>query len=173
MTILPFIDMAHPVCACVIPSPVVGTLLMEVPGTPIVFFSEFELKPSGKDSADPTWISAPHTIGKEESISKHRSRVERWPLRHQPKEHVCKSRKESFGEILFWSLVYFRNILSRSLFSGWDSKQSFVNTLCNQGWGVRVCKNMIYDIYMVHITMRLHLRGESGAKWNFWKAHNF
>ena len=38
MTILPFIDMAHPVCACVIPSPVVGTLLREVPGIPIVLF---------------------------------------------------------------------------------------------------------------------------------------
>ena len=39
-----------------IPSPVrVGTLLMEVPGTPIgAPFFEFELKPTGKDSADPT-----------------------------------------------------------------------------------------------------------------------
>ena len=54
--------MAHPVCACVIPSPVVGTLLMEVPGTPIVFFSEFELKPSGKDSADPTQHEFQHHI---------------------------------------------------------------------------------------------------------------
>ena len=62
MTILPFIDMAHPVCACVIPSPVVGTLLMEVPGTPIVFFSEFELKPTGKDSADPTQHEFQHHI---------------------------------------------------------------------------------------------------------------
>ena len=39
-----------------IPSPVrVGTLLMEVPGTPIgASFFEFELKPAGKESADPT-----------------------------------------------------------------------------------------------------------------------
>ena len=39
-----------------IPSPVrVGTLLMEVPGTPIgASFFEFELKPTEKDSADPT-----------------------------------------------------------------------------------------------------------------------
>ena len=45
------------VCVCVfIPSPVrVGTLLMEVPWTPIgASFFEFELKPTGKDSADPT-----------------------------------------------------------------------------------------------------------------------
>ena len=37
-----------------IPSPVrVDTLLMEVPGTPIgASFFEFELKPTGKDSAD-------------------------------------------------------------------------------------------------------------------------
>ena len=45
------------VCVCVfIPSPVrVGSLLMEVPGTPIgASFFEFELKPTGKDSADPT-----------------------------------------------------------------------------------------------------------------------
>ena len=44
-------------CVCVfIPSPVrVGTLLMEVPGTQIgASFFEFELKPTGKDSADPT-----------------------------------------------------------------------------------------------------------------------
>ena len=39
-----------------IPTPVrVGTLLMEVPGTPIgASFFEFELKHTGKDSADPT-----------------------------------------------------------------------------------------------------------------------
>ena len=38
------------------PSPVrMGTLLMEVPGTPIgASFFEFELKPTGKESADPT-----------------------------------------------------------------------------------------------------------------------
>ena len=44
-------------CVCVfIPSPFrVGTLLMEVPGTPIVVsFFKFELKPTGKDSVDPT-----------------------------------------------------------------------------------------------------------------------
>ena len=42
-------------CVCVfIPSSVrVGTLLIEVPGTPIgASFFEFELKPTGKDSAD-------------------------------------------------------------------------------------------------------------------------
>ena len=39
-----------------IPSPVrVGTLLSEVPGTPIgASFFEFELKPTGNDSADQT-----------------------------------------------------------------------------------------------------------------------
>ena len=40
-----------------IPSPVrVGTLLLEVPGTPngASFFFKFELKPTGKDSADST-----------------------------------------------------------------------------------------------------------------------
>ena len=39
-----------------IPSPIrVGTLLMEVPGTPIgASFFEFDLKPTGKDSADKT-----------------------------------------------------------------------------------------------------------------------
>ena len=46
-----------PVCVCLfIPSPVrVGTLLMEVPGTPIgASFFEFELKLTGKEMADPT-----------------------------------------------------------------------------------------------------------------------
>ena len=44
----------HNVCVF-IPSPVkVGTLLMEVPGTPIgASFFEFVLKPNGKDSGDP------------------------------------------------------------------------------------------------------------------------
>ena len=53
------------VCVCVfIPSPVrVGTLLMEVPGTPIgASFFEFELKPTGKDSADPTQHEFQHHI---------------------------------------------------------------------------------------------------------------
>ena len=47
-----------------IPSPVrVGTLLMEVPGTPIgASFFEFELKPTGKDSADPTQHEFQHHI---------------------------------------------------------------------------------------------------------------
>ena len=67
-------------CVCVhvcvfmfIPSPIrVGTHLMEVPGTPIwASFFHFELKPTGRNSADPTQISAPYSIGKEESISKH------------------------------------------------------------------------------------------------------
>ena len=52
-------------CVCVfIPSPVrVGTLLMEVPGTPIgASFFEFELKPTGKDSADPTQHEFQHHI---------------------------------------------------------------------------------------------------------------
>ena len=41
-----------------IPSPIrVGTLLLEVPGTPFgASFFEFELKPTGKDSADPTQL---------------------------------------------------------------------------------------------------------------------
>ena len=45
-----------------IPSPVrVGTLLMEVPGTPIgASFFEFELKPTEKDSADPTQHDIQH-----------------------------------------------------------------------------------------------------------------
>ena len=43
-----------------IPSPVrVGTLLLEVPGTQIF---EFELKPTGKDSADPTQHEFQHHI---------------------------------------------------------------------------------------------------------------
>ena len=53
------------VCVCVfIPSPVkVGTLLMEVPGTPIVAsFFKFELKPTGKDSANPTQHEFQHHI---------------------------------------------------------------------------------------------------------------
>ena len=47
-----------------IPSPVrVGTLLMEVPGTPIrASFFEFELKPTGKDSTDPTQHEIQHHI---------------------------------------------------------------------------------------------------------------
>ena len=57
-----------------IPSPVrLGTLLMEVPGTPIeASYFEFELK----DSADPTQLAFQHHIGQEESISKHSSRLE-------------------------------------------------------------------------------------------------
>ena len=45
-------------------SPVrVGALLLEVPGTPILAsFFEFELKPSGKDSADPTKHEFQHHI---------------------------------------------------------------------------------------------------------------
>ena len=49
--------LATSLCVCVfIPSPVrVGTLLMEVPETPIgASFFEFELKPTGKDIADPS-----------------------------------------------------------------------------------------------------------------------
>ena len=47
-----------------ISSPVrVGTLLMEVPGTPIgASFFEFELKPNGKDSVDPTQHEFQHHI---------------------------------------------------------------------------------------------------------------
>ena len=47
-----------------IPSPVrVGTLLMEVPGTPIeASFFEFGLKPTWKDSADPTQHEFQHHI---------------------------------------------------------------------------------------------------------------
>ena len=41
----------------------VGTLLKEVPGTPIgASFFEFELKPTGKDSADPTQHEFQHHI---------------------------------------------------------------------------------------------------------------
>ena len=53
------------VCVCVfIPSPVkVGTLLSEVPGTPIgASFFEFELKPTGNDSADQTQHEFQHHI---------------------------------------------------------------------------------------------------------------
>ena len=47
-----------------IPSPVrVGTLLSEVPGTPIgASFFEFELKPTGNDSADQTQHEFQHHI---------------------------------------------------------------------------------------------------------------
>ena len=47
-----------------IPSPVrVGTLLMEVPKTPIgASFFEFELKPTGKDSAGQTQHEFQHHI---------------------------------------------------------------------------------------------------------------
>ena len=47
-----------------IPSPLrVGTLLMEVSGIPIgASFFEFELKPTGKDSADPTQHEFQHYI---------------------------------------------------------------------------------------------------------------
>ena len=53
------------VCVCVfIPSPVkVGTLLSEVPGTPFgASFFEFELKPTGNDSADQTQHEFQHHI---------------------------------------------------------------------------------------------------------------
>ena len=41
----------------------VGTLLMEVPGTPIgASFFKFELKPTRKDSADPTKHEIQHHI---------------------------------------------------------------------------------------------------------------
>ena len=57
----------HNVCVCVfmfIPSPIrVGTLLMEVPGTPIwASFFHFELKPTGRNSADPTQHKFQHHI---------------------------------------------------------------------------------------------------------------
>ena len=40
-----------------------GTLLIKVPGTPIgASFFEFELKPTGKDSADPTQHEFQHHI---------------------------------------------------------------------------------------------------------------
>ena len=47
-----------------IPSPVrVGTLLMQVPGTPIgASFFEYELKPTEKDSEDPTQHEFQHHI---------------------------------------------------------------------------------------------------------------
>ena len=59
-----------------------GTFLLEVSGTSIgASFFEMELKPTGKDSADPTQHEFQHhrvhNIGQEEPISKHRSRVER------------------------------------------------------------------------------------------------
>ena len=60
-----YCDEFYLVYVCVfIPSPVrVGTLLMEVPGTPIgASFFEFELKPTGKDSADPTQHEFQHHI---------------------------------------------------------------------------------------------------------------
>ena len=60
-------------CVCVFtPSPIrVGTLLMEVPIG--ASFFEFELKSTGQDSVDPIQHEFQH---QEESISKHRSRVE-------------------------------------------------------------------------------------------------
>ena len=56
-------EMIHNYCVF-IPSPIrVGTLLMEVPGTPIgASFFEFELKPTGKDSADQTQHEFQHHI---------------------------------------------------------------------------------------------------------------
>ena len=48
-----------------ISSPImVGTLISEVPGTPIgaYFFFEFELKPTGNDSADQTQHEFQHHI---------------------------------------------------------------------------------------------------------------
>ena len=61
----PQVNIVSASLVCVfIPSPVrVGTLLMEVPGTPIgASFFEFELKPTGKDSADPTQHEFQHHI---------------------------------------------------------------------------------------------------------------
>jgi len=54
----------YPVVCVFIPSPVrVGTLLSEVPGTPIgASFFEFELKPTGNDSADQTQHEFQHHI---------------------------------------------------------------------------------------------------------------
>ena len=61
----------------------VFALLMEIPWTPIgASFFQFELKPTGKDNADPTQHEFQDHIEEEESISKHR--VESKPLRHQP-----------------------------------------------------------------------------------------
>ena len=59
------VDTFQRLCVCVfIPSPVrVGTLLMEVPGTPIgASFFKLELKPTGKDSADQTQHEFQHHI---------------------------------------------------------------------------------------------------------------
>ena len=57
------IGLKHWICVF-IPSPFrVGTLLMEVPGNPIgASFFEFELKPTGKDIADPTQHEFQHRI---------------------------------------------------------------------------------------------------------------
>ena len=56
----------QPGCVCVfIPSHIrVGTLLMEVPGTSIIraSFFEFELKPTGRGSADPIQHEFQHHI---------------------------------------------------------------------------------------------------------------
>ena len=60
----PFIYYVKQVRGVFIPSPVrVGTLLSEVPGTPIgASFFEFELKPTGNDSADQTQHEFQHHI---------------------------------------------------------------------------------------------------------------
>ena len=53
------------IVVCVfIPSRIrVDTLLMEVPGTPIwASFFKFDLKPTGKDSADPTQHEFQHIV---------------------------------------------------------------------------------------------------------------
>ena len=65
-----------------IPSPVrVGTLLSEVPGTPIgASFFEFELKPTGNDSADQTQHEFQHHILQARRIPSLNTGLQ--PLRH-------------------------------------------------------------------------------------------
>ena len=63
-------------CVCVYPF----THSVDKPniyGTPSGAFFEFELKSTGKESADPTQLEFQQNIVQGESISKHRSRVER------------------------------------------------------------------------------------------------
>ena len=71
---------------CFIPSPVrVGTLLRDVPGTPIGgSFFKFELKPTEKNSADPTHHEFQDHIFVDVMYNKRRLNHEQVKMAHMP-----------------------------------------------------------------------------------------
>ena len=73
-------------------------------GLRLIFFIFFRIRTEinweGQCGPNPICISAQHCVGQEESSSKHRSRVERKPLRHQPQ--IWKFYFLQYMEILFF-----------------------------------------------------------------------